>query len=231
MKFECGDLERALANPDLMAEAREHLRDCAVCRNEYRIWNEISSAAKELHCEWESPDLWLKIRGTLEAQRTHAAKQARKSAQTERRQPKQWWMEWKLWALSAGVVMALVLTIVLLPRTVTVHSPNDESELTNASGQDFLTERALKEVEKNETAYRRSIEELSRLAQPKLESRTSSPILVSYREKLLMLDSASLETRSNISQNRFNVRLQTELADLYRDKRHTLQEVLTNDQR
>jgi hypothetical protein len=45
-----------------------------------------------------------------------------------------------------------------------------------------------------------------------------------------MLDSAILETRSNIAQNRFNVRLQTDLADLYREKRQTLQEVLTRDQ-
>jgi hypothetical protein len=68
------------------------------------------------------------------------------------------------------------------------------------------------------------------LAQPKLENPSSSPLLVSYREKLQMLDSAILETRSNIAQNRFNVRLQTDLADLYREKRHTLQEVLTRDQ-
>ena len=42
MKFECGDLERALANSDLFPEAREHLKTCAVCRREYRLWNEIS---------------------------------------------------------------------------------------------------------------------------------------------------------------------------------------------
>src|SRR5271170_925557 len=68
MKFECGDLERALAVPELMAEAREHLKECAACRREYRLWTEISSVAKELHEEWESPDLWPNIRQTLEAQ-------------------------------------------------------------------------------------------------------------------------------------------------------------------
>ena len=68
MKFECGDLERALANPGLMAEAQQHMRDCAFCRNEYRVWNEISVAAKQLHYEWESPNLWPSIRRGLEAQ-------------------------------------------------------------------------------------------------------------------------------------------------------------------
>jgi len=99
------------------------------------------------------------------------------------------------------------------------------------SGRDLLTEQALQEVEKNEAAYQHSIEELSRLVQPKLDGRASSPIVASYREKLQMLDSAILETRSNIAQNRFNACLQTELAGLYREKRHTLQEVLTDDKR
>ena len=69
MKFECGDLERALANPDLMPEAREHLKTCAVCRQEYRLWMDISSAAKELHEDWESKDLWPRIQERLEAER------------------------------------------------------------------------------------------------------------------------------------------------------------------
>ena len=46
-----------------------------------------------------------------------------------------------------------------------------------------------------------------------------------------MLDSAILETRSSIAQNEFNAHLQSDLADLYREKRQTLQEVLTDAQR
>jgi hypothetical protein len=213
MKFECGDLERALANPDLMAEAQQHMRACAVCRNEYRIRNEISSAAKQLHCEWDSPDLWPNIRLGLEAQS---------------RPPKRRFLrtDWKLWALTAAAAAIVLLAVLRWPQT-----PTDKSiAMTNLSRQDFLTDQALKDVEKNEAAYRHSIQELSRLAQPKLENPASSPLLVSYREKLLMLDSAIQETRSNISQNRFNVQLQTELADLYREKSQTLQEVLTRDQ-
>ena len=68
------------------------------------------------------------------------------------------------------------------------------------------------------------------MAKPKLENPTTTPLLSSYREKLLILDSAILETRANIAQNRFNTRLQMDLADLYREKRQTLQEVLTRDQ-
>jgi hypothetical protein len=54
---------------------------------------------------------------------------------------------------------------------------------------------------------------------------------VSYHEKLLLLDSAISETRANLDQNRLNVGLQNNLADLYRQKQQTLQEILTSDQK
>lgn len=217
MKFECGDLDRALANPDLMAEAREHLRGCAACRNEYRIWNEISGAAKQLHTEWDSPDLWTKIQRDIEAERP-APKRRRL-------------MEWKAWAFAAAAAALIAVGILRWSHIGRFQTPENPVAATSDSGRDFLTEQALKNVETNEAAYRRSIEELSRLAEPKLESSASSPILASYREKLMMIDSAISETRSNVAQNRFNVRLQRELADLYRDKQQTLREILTGGQR
>ena len=45
-----------------------------------------------------------------------------------------------------------------------------------------------------------------------------------------MLDSAITDTRSNVAVNRFNVRLQKTLADLYREKQQTLEELLKRDQ-
>ncbi len=74
MKFECGDLERAFAVPELMQEAREHLKQCAACRQEHRVWNEISTVAKELHEEWDTPELWSGIRQKLAAEPRRAAK-------------------------------------------------------------------------------------------------------------------------------------------------------------
>jgi hypothetical protein len=215
MKFECGDLERAFANPDLMTEAREHLRHCAACRNEYRIWQEISTAAKQLHHAWDSPDLWLRIRRSFEQ---------------ERPLPKRRWAQWAAWTLAAAAAIVVVLAVLGWPQLTSFKAPANRAQPTTASERDFLTEQALRNVEKNEAAYRHSIEELSRLAQPRLEIQTVSPLLASYRERLLMLDSAIQETRSNVAQNRFNVRLQRELADLYLDKQQTLQEILTSGQ-
>jgi len=210
MIFECRDLDRALSNPDLLAELQMHMRDCEGCRNQYRIWTEISSTARELHQEWESPALWPNILAAVEAQRP---------------EPKHWYMEWKLWAATAAAAATIACVLMYWP-----HAPAAPSPGIHSGDQDFLTEQALKDVEKNEAAYRRSIDELSRLAQPKLAS-ASSPLLLNYREKLLMLDSAILETRSSIAQNEFNAHMQSDLADLYREKRQTLQEVLTDAQR
>jgi hypothetical protein len=215
MKFECGDLERAFANPDLMTEAREHLRHCAACRNEYRIWKEISTTAKQLHHTWDSPDLWVRIRGSIEQERPVAKRR---------------WAQRQAWALAAAAAIVVLLAVLAWPQLTSFKAPANRVQPTTASERDFLTEQALRNVEKNEAAYRHSIEELSRLAQPRLESQTVSPLLASYRERLLMLDSAIQETRSNVAQNRFNVRLQRELADLYLDKQQTLQEILTSGQ-
>lgn len=221
MKFECGDLDRALANPDLMPEARQHLQICAKCRNEYWLWNEISTAAKELHHEWDSPDLWPRIQNTLEA---------------EQRASKKGWLSnggtrATLWGCAAAAAIFVVLLVVRWPQHGAAPVPNNPLQSTMSSGRDFLTVQALKQVETNEAAYRRSIDELTRLVQPKLESRALSPVAGSYREQLLMLDSAIAETRSHIAENQFNVQLQTELAGLYREKRQTLQEILSSGQR
>ncbi len=217
MRFECGDLERALAVSDLMPEAREHLKTCAACRREYRLWTEISSSARELHQEWDSAHLWPKIRQTLEA---------------EKRPDRRWWRDARLYALAAA---ALALAI-LVPLRFAQHSSRPAISLVGQAGkatlanQDFLTEQALEEVEKNEAAYRQSIDKLSRLAEPKLES-AASPAAASVREKLLLLDSAIADTRSNVASNRFNVSLQMTLAGLYREKQQTLQELLAHDRK
>jgi hypothetical protein len=220
MKFECGDLERALAVSELMPEAREHLKHCAECRREYRVWNEVSTAAKGLHEEWESPLLWPAIRRSLEAE--------------EKLKPRPLWGgRWKAWcALAAGVLLVAGLLVWTRVSGAGAEKRASIAAQSNplASGGDFLTEQALAEVERTETAYRQSIERLSKLAEPRLQ-KPVSPVAVTCREKLLMLDAAISETRSNLDQNRFNVRLRMDLAALYREKQQALKELLTGEQK
>jgi hypothetical protein len=221
MKFECGDLERALAVPELMAEAREHLKTCASCRNEYRLWSDISSAARELHEEWDSPVLWPNIRQALEVERDRA-RQRNQSA---------FFGDWKTWALAATVILGAIL--LLRPWQTPVTQPEGRAALrtvSTTSDKDFLTEQALVEVEQAEDAYRRSIDKLAALAVHRQET-TQSALAVSDRAKLIDLDSAIADTRSGIDQNPYNAGLRNELAALYREKQETLEGELSRDQK
>lgn len=208
MKFECGDLERALAVPELMQEAREHLKNCPACRSELRLWNEISSVAGALHEDWDSPQLWPRIKSAIAA---------------EPRPRPVWRSDWKVWALAASVIVAAGLLFWLN------RAPGSFGR-EQATNRDFLTEQALQDVEKNEAAYTEAIDRLYRLAQPRLQN-ASSPLAVNSREKLILLDSAISDVRANVQQNRFNASLQMELAALYREKERTLQELVTNDRK
>jgi hypothetical protein len=195
MIFQCGDLERALRTPELMPDARAHAERCEQCRMQLSLWSEISRVAPGLHEEWESPELWPRIRVALESEPERGARGSRR-------------FHWIL-AVAAMIVLAVVLST---PRRST---PSPSREL--------LTDAALVEVQQAEAAYARSIANLAAVAEPQLE-KSSSPLAAAYREKLVMLDSAIAEVKSTAAQNPYNAHLRTELASLYGEKHKTLQE-------
>ncbi len=197
MKLDCSDLDRALQTPGLMADARAHAAECLKCRRELQLWAEISRIAPELHKEWDSPGLWPRIEQTL------AAEAPRKRARVA---------DWRVLAAAAAVV---IVAIVLAGRW-TPGKPES---------RDFLTDRALRDVQSAEAAYAASIARLSQLAAPELR-RDSSPLAASYREKLLVLDAAIAELKSTVEQNRYSAYLRSELSSLYHEKQMTLQDWL-----
>jgi hypothetical protein len=211
MTFDCKDLERALAVPELLPDAREHAKVCDACRRELWLWSEMSAAAPGLREDWETPDLWPKIRQTLVAQQK-AAKPHRLGGRFD-------------WRLMAGIaaVLAIAVSVLIMKYSRPAPVPPVPQD------SDFLTEQTLKEVEQTEAAYRASIDKLTRLAQPKL-SASENPAAIAAREKLLVLDSEIASVRSTVSRNRFNAQLQAGLAVLYRDKQDTLKEILQSAQ-
>ena len=200
MILECGDLDRALRTPELMPDMRAHAEQCAACREQMYLWEEISRLAPGLHEEWESPFLWPRIQANLAAE--------------PRRRRTPWWR----WCVAA--VALVVLAAILQPRLPTWLSGKP-------ADQELLTDRALQEVQLAEGAYARSIEKLSALAAQNLEH-ASSPTAAAYREKLTMLDSGIAELQATVENNRYNTYLRMELASLYRQKQQTLQEWLQN---
>ena len=215
MTFDCKDLERALAVPELMPDAREHAKVCDACRRELWLWSEMSAVAPGLREEWETPELWPKIRETLAAQQKGGQPHGfggRLGARLG------WRGDWRMLAgIAAALAIAVSVFVVMYSRPAAAPAAAQDS--------DFLTEQTLKEVEQTEAAYRVSIDKLSRLAQPKLNA-SENPAAVAAREKLMVLDSEIANVRSTVSHNKFNAQLQADLAVLYRDKQDTLKEIL-----
>jgi hypothetical protein len=203
MIIQCSDLERALQSPELMPDARAHAETCEKCRRALFLWGEISRVAPQLHEEWDSPDLWSKIRTTLAAEPMKRA-----------RTPK-----WR-WTLAAVAAAAAIVTVLLL----------QPWRSNPPKSHDFLTEDALQDVQTAEAAYARSIEKLASVAAPGLQQ-SPTPLAAAYREKLVVLDSAIADLKTNLESNRYNTYLQTELASLYREKQKTLQEWLEHAKR
>ncbi len=204
MIFQCQDLDRALALPELMPDARAHARDCARCAGQLFLWGEISRLAPALHQEWESPALWPRIQAALAADSPPCAA-ARRPIPIRR------------WALAAAAVLTLALALSNPWRS----APRDRQ---------FLTQDALREVQQSEAAYSRSIDRLSALAGPSIEE-SPTALAALYREKLLVLDSAIADLKQNVEGNRYNVYLQGQLASLYREKQRTLREWMENANR
>lgn len=123
---------------------------------------------------------------------------------------------WRRWGLIAAVLLVAIGGVAAY-------------KLRPKTGGDLLTEQTLREVEQAESAYLKSIDKLSHIAAPKLE-KPDSALVSAYRDKLRLLDQEIAELRADIDRNRFNTRLQTELAALYRQKQETLQEIVHREQ-
>jgi hypothetical protein len=92
----------------------------------------------------------------------------------------------------------------------------------------ILAVAAVEEVDRTEKAHQAAIDNLEKLAGPPLENSTS-PLIVSYKEKLLLLDDAIAECQSQIDHNRQNAQLRKQLLAIYGEKQRTLQDVLREE--
>ena len=91
--------------------------------------------------------------------------------------------------------------------------------------QATIKNSALVEVERTEREYMKAIDTLAAEAKPELDS-PQTPLMASYKEKLVVLDSAIDELRAEAGQNQSNAHLRYQLLAMYQEKQQTLQEVL-----
>ena len=92
----------------------------------------------------------------------------------------------------------------------------------------ILRASALDEVEKAEQQHIAAIDHLETLAESRLDT-AQTPLMVSYKEKLMLLDDAIAECQTNIQRNRNNAHLRKQLLAIYSEKQRTLQEVLREE--
>jgi hypothetical protein len=230
MNVECKDLERILRDeqPDELNALEQHAGGCPACAEELRMWRVISAAAPALRKSWESPHLWPRIHQAL------AEESQRVPARGVGTMWTRWLGEWRtalavlaLMAVSAGSAYVLLRTA---PPRDAVDQVVEKGNKTKVEREEriLLTDQAMKEVEESERVYIGSIEKLGKLAEPKVQQ-AATPLMVSYREKLLVLDAAIGELRAQVEQNRFNAHLRSEMLSLYQEKQRTLQAVLREE--
>ncbi len=70
MNVDCKEFEKLLSEgiSELPDAAAAHLRECRGCAEEWQAWQEVAQAAPALRKTWESPELWPRIRQSLEAE-------------------------------------------------------------------------------------------------------------------------------------------------------------------
>ncbi|HXK09342.1 MAG TPA: hypothetical protein VMT70_06855 [Vicinamibacteria bacterium] len=213
MSFSCRDLDDALRGqePAALEAARAHASGCASCREALAAWDEITAEAMTLRREWPSPDLWPRIRRELE----QAARQ---------REARSGWR----WSFSGRLSLAAAAALVLAPiGWLILHGPGHPSVGPTAAGR-FLSEQALRDVERHEAEYVASIERLAALAEPRVQQ-ADSPLLAGYREKLRLLDAAIATCRAQVERNRWNAHLRRELLAIYQEKQRTLQQLMEQE--
>ena len=202
----CNQLDDLLfdASPLAMETAARHAESCAECAEKLAAWNEIEETARSMRETWQSDLLWPRIERALKNER-------------RQRSPRAKW----LWQIAAGLLLTVGLggTVFYAVRVQSHDAAFD---------RDILRLAAMDEVERAEQSHLEAIERLERVTEQKLDD-AQTPLMVSYKEKLMLLDEAIAECQTNIDRNRQNAHLRKQLLAMYTDKQQTLTDVLRED--
>lgn len=201
MNITCARLDDLLCEGDAfsMQQAELHAQTCPACAEKLADWNDISATARSMRAEWKSDLLYPRIERSLKASRPRRS---------------------YVWQVAA----AILLVTGIGAGTWLMH----ERSANRAYDQRILRMAAVDEVERAERAHVDAIDRLEKVAEPKLDGATS-PLMVSYKEKLLLLDDAIAECQANIKENRQNAHLRKQLLAIYTEKQRTLQELVREE--
>ncbi len=206
MTITCERIDDLLLEGDAesLALAETHARDCDACRQKLDDWSDISLTAQSMKTTWPSDTLWPRIqRALVEDRRPRLSRPG----------------------LSPYLRIAAALVVTLGLAGIIGYAVHNQHAKQKAFDQAILRATALDDVERAEKAHIDAINKLEKLASPKLDE-PQTPILVSYKEKLMLLDDAIAECQTNIDHNRQNAQVRKQLLSMYSEKQRTLQDVL-----
>lgn len=221
----CGKFEDAFRrgepSPATLAALRAHAAVCTTCADKLAQWDAIDREAPALRREWASPDLMRRFAAALETEKVRGPELAAETGPSAAKKKRRF-----QWVPVAAAATLFILSMVGLQ--VFRSTPGRQLLPQTVTKDPLMTDQSLSEVETAEANYVRSIEKLFDGARSRIENPTT-PLLVSYREKLIVLDSAIAEMRSQIESNRFNSHLRRELLAMYQEKQRTLQQILKEE--
>jgi hypothetical protein len=204
MNIQCHQLDDLLLEGDTfsMQTAARHAQGCPECLEKLTAWNEISDTAKGMTASWNSDLLWPRIDRALKVEQRHSFRS-------------QWLRIAAAVVLTAGIA-ATTLFVVREGRNEAIY------------GNKILNVAAVDEVERAEEQHKAAIAQLEKLAEARLED-ADAPLMISYKEKLMLLDDAIAECQTNIERNRQNAHVRKQLLAMYSEKQRTLQDVLREE--
>jgi hypothetical protein len=175
--------------------------------------DELKEAARSLHREWDSPELWPAIARALEAEESRQRAASR-------------YRTWMPWAAAAALLIATTVTLLVLRDGLVRNTPAVQP---GQASERLLSDEALTDLEQAETRYIAAIEALAAKVAPAANG-PSSPLEANLRERLMIIDNAIAECRAEIERNRFNAHLRRQLLTIYQEKRQTLEQILELEQ-
>ena len=204
MTITCNQIDDLLldGSPAAMETAARHAEECDACAETLAAWNELSVTARAMRTTWDNDLLWPRIERAIRA---------------EKKRPAPRWLRQA--AAAAILILGLGAPLFYALRVQTREAAFDRT---------IIRVSALDEVERAEREHIRAIENLEKVAEQKLED-AESPLMISYKEKLMLLDDAIAECEANIDNNRQNAHLRKQLLAMYSEKQQTLMDVLRED--
>ena len=216
MNIKCEDRDRIFEDgtPAEWAALEAHSANCAICAEELRAWKALSVAAKELRDYSDTPSLWPQIERSLTEEA--AAKKQRSG--------------------TMGLALAWIrpLSGMANRRGCCPGTGLDSFRRLGLFASHWACTRAGPVASEESSAGRggaRAIRLRASDRQAGCGSQTAlenpaTPLQASYREKLLVLDSAINDLRAQAGMNPSNAHLRQQLLAMYQEKQQTLEDIL-----